>query len=148
MEDVKEEELYWFWYVVELLESCESLLDSDSHRKLVDDELILFKCCDDVRYWEINWWVGLSDEVIMISGFGAGIVISLSSSYGEKEFNEEGLYELEELEDCLLEQWDDTLERGWWYMGSCSLGRRLRVFCLIIVSFDFLLVSCYEVLSS
>ena len=40
----------------------------------------------------------------MISGFGAGIVISLSSSYGEKEFNEEGLYELEELEDCLLEQ--------------------------------------------
>ena len=50
MEDVKEEELYWFWYVVELLESCETLLDSDSHRKLVDDELILFKCCDDVRY--------------------------------------------------------------------------------------------------
>ena len=81
---MEEEELYWLWYVIELLESCETLLDSNSHRELVDDELTLFKSCDAVRYWEVDWWVGFSDEVIIISGFGAGIVIILSSSYGEK----------------------------------------------------------------
>ena len=35
-EDVDEEELYRLWYLSELLESCEILLDSDSHEELVD----------------------------------------------------------------------------------------------------------------
>ena len=40
----------------------------------------------------------------MISDVDTGIVISLSSSHGERELKEEGLYEIEELEDFLLEQ--------------------------------------------
>ena len=73
----------------------------------------------------------------MISDVDTGIVISLSSSHGERELKEEGLYEIEELEDFLLEQWDDTLVYGWWSICSCALGRRLRNVGLIIVSCEF-----------
>ena len=132
MKDMEGEELYWFWCVVELLDSCETLLDSDSYRELVDDELTLFESFDAVRYWEIDWWFGLSDGVIIISGVDTGIVIILSSSYRKKELKKEGLYELEELEDCLLEQRDNTLECGWWYISRCSLGWRLRGFIWLL----------------
>ena len=42
MEDVDEEDLYWLWCVSELLESCKTLLDSESHEELVSNELTLF----------------------------------------------------------------------------------------------------------
>ena len=84
----------------------------------------------------------------MISNVDTGIVISLSSSHGERELKEEGLCELEELEYCLLEQWDNTLEYGWWSAGSCVLGWILRDVGLIIVSCDFFFASCYGFLSS
>ena len=50
MENVDDKELYWFWYVLELLESCETQIDHDSYEELIDDELNMFESCDTVRY--------------------------------------------------------------------------------------------------
>ena len=72
------------WYVSELLESCETLFDSESQEELVDDKLTLFESCDTVRYWDVDWWVIFSDEIIMIFDFKTSIVLVLSSSYREK----------------------------------------------------------------
>ena len=80
MEDIDEEELYWLWYVSELLESCETQFDNESQEELVDDKLTIFESCDTVRYWDVDWWVIFSDEIIMISDFKSGIVIVLSPS--------------------------------------------------------------------
>ena len=79
MEDVDEEDLYWLWCVLELLESCETLLDSESHEDLVNNEMTLFESCNTVRYWEVDWWVEFLDELIMISDVDTGIGIVLSS---------------------------------------------------------------------
>ena len=91
------------WYILELLESYETLLDSESQEELIEDDLVLFGSCDTDRYWELDWWVEFVDELPVLSDVDTGIVISLSSSYGERELKEEGLYEIEELEDFLLE---------------------------------------------
>ena len=50
MENVDDKELYWLWYVLELLESCETQIDHDSYEELIDDELNMFESCDIVRY--------------------------------------------------------------------------------------------------